>query len=665
MTDLLPGGTMALLYAVFVPFIVAFLMGVHRLWRRLKLGEVFVAVAQETRSGPNSALRRMVSYALLQRGVLNRPYGWIHATILWGFLGLLLGDLLLFADRYPLSGFGVRLLEGGVMIVFQDALDLFGLAFLVGVMLALIRRLVWKPKHLRGSTEATLILLGLLFIGVSGFVVEGLRITLQPEALGLLPGGRLLGVLFANTGVTHQAVLTIYPIVWWAHAVAAFAFIAALPYTQLVHVMASSFHITASSSAPLGALSTPFDLKEVIATGSFDVKVGAGQFRDFDARDRLALLACTECGRCEEVCPAHASGSALSPTGLLRRLKPFSKDSASEAKDVFDGGVTHQEVWACTMCGACADQCPVLIRPVNHITQLRRELVVRNQVSRKGLTMLDNLSRALNPYGLPHADRNHLAGDLGVQTLRENADVELLYWIGCAATYDQRSREVSRAMARILKKAGVRFGILGAEERCSGDPARRLGEEGKFQELAFQNLETFDRYKVRKILTHCAHCYNTFKNEYPRFGGQFEVVHHAAFVRDLLSSRRIRLAHGVKDTVAVHDACYVGRMNGEIHAPRQILSAIDGLRREEMPRNRENSFCCGAGGARYWYESDVLSQERIGAIRVREANECGAETLVSECPFCLRSLEDGLRAARLDDRMKVRDVVELVAEALG
>ncbi len=679
MSDLLPDGTTLQLYLLLLPFLGVFLVGVYRLWRRLGGAELAAEILPIGRSGgplrppptargAASRLRRLLDYGLLQSRVLERSRsGWIHAAILWGFLGLLLGDVVLFTDRFLLPPLGVRFLEGSTDVVFQATLEVFGIVFLAGLVGALARRLVWKPPHLGASREATLILLGLLFIGVSGFVVEGLRVGLQPGASGSgVFVGRAVGLALAGAGAADETSLLTYRVVWWVHALAAFGFIAALPYTRLAHLLASPLYLLAAPARPLGQLSTPFDLREVIESGNFDVKVGAGKVDDLCAADRLALVACTECGRCQQACPAHATGTALSPKGLLQDLKGMwnGSNGNARAQDVFDGAVSEQAVWACTMCGACARQCPVLIRPLDHIIQLRRELVARNRVVPKGAAMLGNLARTQNPYGLPHADRERLAGDLGVATLRENADVEFLYWIGCAATYDPRSRQIARSMVRILKGAGVPFGILGPEERCSGDPARRLGEEGKFQELALQNLETFERYKVARILTHCAHCYNTFKNEYTEFGGRFEVVHHTTLLRDLISSGRTRMVRPQAGTVTVHDACYLGRLNGEVGAPRQILSAIAGLHTAEMPQNRQNSFCCGAGGARYWYDSDISSRERISVTRVREAIGCGAQTVVSECPYCLRMFEDARVAGGLGDQLMFRDVAELVAEAL-
>jgi Fe-S oxidoreductase/nitrate reductase gamma subunit len=678
MNDLLPDGTAPLLYAVLVPFAAAFVAGVHRLWRRLGgTGLLAGLMKSDGRSGTDplrhrrltsdlgARLRRLLDHGILQRRVVRHRYaGSMHLLVFWGFVVLFVGDLFLLADRYFIRPLGGRLLEGRIDFVFQAALDVAGIAFVAGVLLVLFRRLVWRPPGFSTGAEAIAIAFGLLFIGISGFVIEALRLVLQPDpgTTGAFVGHALAGVLDASSG---DLLLATYRGVWWAHAIAAFAFIAALPYTRLAHMIASPIHVAMASTSPPGALPKPFDLRELMESGEFDVTVGAATIEDLGPRDRLSLIACTECARCEESCPATATGTALSPMRVLGRMRRLLRSHGNDgAGKFFDGAVSEQEVWACTMCGACARQCPVLIRPSEHVAQLRRALVARGRVGSKATTMLDNLARTGNPYGLPGVDREDLARDLGVSTLREAPDAEWLYWIGCAATYDPRARAVARATVRVLRAADVSFAILGGEERCTGDPARRIGEEGKFQEMALQNLETLDRHGVRRILTHCAHCFNTFKNEYTDLGGSFEVAHHAAFIRELIAAGRIRPTRSISESVTLHDACYLGRLNGETSAPREVLGAINEVRAVEMRRNRDESFCCGAGGARYWYDSEVSTETRMSLARIDEARSSGARVLVSECPYCLKMFEDGVASAGLENELRVRDLAELVAEAI-
>ncbi|MCI0530115.1 MAG: (Fe-S)-binding protein, partial [Nitrospira sp.] len=405
---------------------------------------------------------------------------------------------------------------------------------------------------------------------------------------------------------------------------------------------------------------TPFNLMKLIETGNFDVKVGAGKIEDLDWRQKLGLSACTNCGRCQEVCPAYATGTALSPRRFVQNLK-HELDTATgsgKMKNLFDGVVSENEVWSCTMCGACIQACPVLIHPPHYIIELRRELVSQNKLDKKKTELLSNLSGSFNPFGFPHADREPFVRQLGAPLLSENPNVEYLYWIGCAGVYDPRTREVVKAMVQILKRAGVSFAVLGGEEKCTGDPARRVGEEGRFQELAFQNLETFSRYNIRKIITHCPHCFNTLKNEYPELGGQFEVIHHSVFIYDLIRQGQIIVTGEILDKVTLHDSCYIGRFNGEYNAPRDILRSIHDIKLVEMPRTRENSFCCGAGGANYWYE--VPRETKISTVRAKEAKETDARLLAVECPYCLRMLGDAITVAGFEDTLKVKDLAEIV-----
>ena len=307
-----------------------------------------------------------------------------------------------------------------------------------------------------------------------------------------------------------------------------------------------------------------------------------------------------------------------------------------------------------------------MISPFEYILELRRSLTLEGKLDKKKTAMLTNLSRVFNPYGLSQAEREPFIQELlemGVKLLSEDPEAEYLYWIGCASYYDARSREIVRSMVKILKAAGVSFAILGDEEMCTGDPARRMGEEGRYQELALTNIETFRKYNVRKILVHCPHCFNTFKNEYPDLGGRYEVVHHTQLIGELLRSGRLKLRRRLSEKLTLHDSCYLGRINGVLDEPREIIkntSEQGGF--VEMRRNRLNSFCCGAGGANYWYE--VKRRDRESIIRLREAMETGAGTMVVECPYCMQMFADAARVAEAEERIKIRDIAEIVAEYL-
>lgn len=608
-----------------------------------------------------AALRRLVRHGLLQPRILaRREAGWPHLLMSWGFLGLFVGSLLLQLELHALAPWGLVEPRGVFYQTVQGMLDLFGAALVVGAALALDRRLRRPPPHLPGGREVQPLLWALLFLGASGFLLEGLRMLLEPRPAQVWAfGGQAVAALLAAVPWSRASALAVYDALYGIHAVVTFALLAAIPFTFLRHTLTAPFHLLLTPPRPRGALPTPFKLEELLASGSFDVKVGAATLGDFTWQERWALKACTDCGRCQDACPAYATGTALSPRALVRKL--YRAGDGNGTRELVPDVVSEDELWACTLCGACSEACPVLIRPLDYVVPMRRELVTRNRLGRRATEMLSHLTRASNPFGPPQAERAELARELGAPLLSDRPDADVLYWIGCAATYHPRARRVAMAMVRILEAAEVSYAILGGEERCSGDPARRLGEEGKFQELALANIATLERYGVRRVLTHCAHCFNTFTHEYPELGARFETTHHAHFLRELVASGRIAPRRELDARVCLHDACYLARMNGAAEAPRALLDALPGVARVEMAASREASFCCGAGGANYWYE--VPRRERMCEPRARQAVATGAAVVAVECPYCLSMLESS--TAALDGRLAVRDVAELVAEALG
>jgi Fe-S oxidoreductase len=397
----------------------------------------------------------------------------------------------------------------------------------------------------------------------------------------------------------------------------------------------------------------------MMESGSTDVPPNVRGAQDFAPLQKLALDACTNCGRCQDVCPAHASGRDLSPRLVVRDLAEQNAfESSGDALAL--GTVREAELWACTMCNACVSVCPVFIDQVDYITEFRRTLVAESRLDGKKKIFLENVGRSGNPFGLPQHERLDWLLKLGVPTIAENPGAEYLYWVGCQSSYDPRSREVTRAMVKLLKAANVSFAVLGDEEVCTGEPVRRMGEEGRFQELVMKNVETLKGHNVKKILVHCAHCFNTFKNEYPEFGGDFEVVHHTQLLSKLALEGKLPRA-SMAGSVTFHDPCNLGRINGVVEEPRQALRSLQGLDLREMRRTKEASFCCGGGGANVWYE--VQEKKKIGIIRVEEARATGAETLAVACPFCITMFEDATKALG-DERTKVLDMAEIMARSL-
>ncbi len=414
---------------------------------------------------------------------------------------------------------------------------------------------------------------------------------------------------------------------------------------------------------PLASVTTPFDLGDVVSgkTDASQIHVGVSRVSEFGTAQRLSFDSCVEIGACEAACPATAAGRPLSPRVLVRQVSLLSSLPQGGDADPFSL-VSEDELWSCTSCGACVSSCPVSVKHLDIIYDLRRDLVAKGKLDREKSAMLGNLAQNQNPYGFKNAIRGDWARDLGIDTLATNPRAEYLYWVGCVSSFDQRAQRIAKALAKILKKAGVSFAILGGEEMCVGDPARRLGEEGRYQELAYQNIERLDHYGVKKIIATCPHCFNALKNEYPEFGGKYDVVYHTQLISDLIRERKVMIpAEKVqKISVTLHDACYASRYNNVFDEPRQVLDAsVADVR--EMGRRKEKTFCCGAGGSNYWY--NVPQQRTISGIRTEEAMKTGAKEIATECPFCLSMLDDSTRV--MNAGMEVKDVAEIVAECLA
>ena len=648
------------LYATFLVSGSVLLYGVYRHLRRFGIGlfDVLKVVLKDLRV----KLSRFVKFGLGQRRVLQDPGGGLmHGSLFYGFLVLLAYTTIIFIQDDVLPLFtSFTFLQGNAYLTLELLGDAFGIAYVFGLAVAVYRRFVKKLDKLETVLDDYFVVGMLIWIGISGFFVEALRLVIQPVAWADFSpvGDALSGVIGSIPGLVSNAP-TLYQGFWWAHMFSVMLLIAAVPYTKLIHVFTSGANVALAPVKSMGKLSTPFNLQQMMTSGSTEVPPNVRGAQDFLPLQKLALEACTNCGRCQEVCPAHASGRDLSPRLVVRDLA--NQNATHHSGDAFVlGTVREPELWACTMCNACVSVCPVFIDQVDYITEFRRTLVAESKLDGRKKTFLENVGRSGNPFGLPQHDRMNWLLELGVPTVAENPEAEYLYWVGCQSSYDPRSREVARAMVRLLKAAKVSFAVLGNEEVCTGEPVRRMGEEGRFQELVIKNVETLKGHNVKKIVVHCAHCFNTFKNEYPEFGGEFEVIHHSQLLSKLVLEGKLpKMA--MAGSVTFHDPCNLGRINGVIEEPRQALRSLQGLDLREMGRTKEASFCCGGGGANVWYE--VNEKKKIGIIRVEEARATGAETLAVACPFCITMFEDATKALG-DDRMKVLDMAELMAKSL-
>ena len=429
-----------------------------------------------------------------------------------------------------------------------------------------------------------------------------------------------------------------------------------------VYYARPSVNLVGNFDKPLAAMKTPFNLADVMS-GKIDasqIAMGVGKVSDFETAHRLTFDSCVEIGACEAACPATAAGRPLSPRVLVRKVSLLARGPDGGGADPL-ATVGEDELWSCTSCGACVSSCPVSVKHLDVIYELRRYLVAKGKLDKEKSARLESLGQNQNPYGVKNSTRGDWARGLEVETLASNPKAEYLYWVGCVSSFDQRAQRIARALTKILKQAGVSFAILGNEEMCVGDPARRLGEEGRYQELAFQNIEKLNSYGVKKIIATCPHCFNALKNEYPQFGGNYEVLYHTQLISDLIRSGKVKVPADKirKISVTLHDACYASRYNNVFDEPREILEAsVSDIR--EMGRRKEKTFCCGAGGSNYWYK--VPQQRSIAAIRTEEAKSTGAEAIATESPFCLSMFDDTTKV--MNTGMNVKDVAELVAECL-
>jgi Fe-S oxidoreductase/nitrate reductase gamma subunit len=601
----------------------------------------------------------VVKHVLGQARTLSQAYpGVMHAVMFWGFLALFTGTVLATIDwDITLPLFGYKLLQGDFYLAYELILDLFGLFFVVGLGMAVYRRFIVRPHQIDPTPRFVWALTLLLVINVTGFIMEACRLAAtQPWWAPWSPVGYALGQGMLALGMTDGALRATHLGVWLFHAVISLLFVATLPYSYFVHLVLTPLNIFFAKLGPRGAIAPILDLEAAAEKGA----LGISRLEEFSWKRRLDFEACVECGRCQAACPAYLSGTPLSPKQIVVKLKRHLQGALPGP--IHGELIKAEELWACTTCMACVQECPAFIDIVDTIIDLRRFLALsEGALPSTAPQSLQNIERAGNPWGLPGSERLAWAEGLDVPTLQEGVAVEYLYWVGCSASYDKRNQGIARAVVRILARAGVSYAVM-AEERCHAEVGRRLGEEYLYQTLAAVNVEAMKQYRFKKVITHCPHCFNTIRNEYPQFGGDFEVVHHSQVIQELIASGRIKPAKSLSATVAFHDSCYLGRYNDIFEAPREVARAVPGLRLVELPRNRERGLCCGGGGGHMWME--VQAKKRVNIIRVEEALQAKVDTVAVGCPFCLAMVDLGRKVVGAEGTLAVKDVSELVAESL-
>ncbi len=575
--------------------------------------------------------------------------------------------------------FSLHFLRGPYYLFFSFYGDLFGLVGLVGVGMALYRRYIDNLHriHWDERLEDHLIIWGLGLILLTGFAVESLRITVDE----LVQHPDWARWSFVSFGVAHflalfefeePQLLSAHVWMWWGHLVLAMGWLGLIVFTKLDHMF------FAPINAFLLRTDSPGRLTKIENIEEREV-FGVGQIQDFTWKQLFELDACVSCGRCTAVCPANIAGQPLSPMHLIQDLKlhladvgPAIQHAGHEGHDVravsplaMVGEVIKDEtLWACRTCGACVQECPVLIEHVPTIVDMRRYLVMDEaRVPATAQAALENLEQRGHPWRGATLTRTSWMEGLGEVPIFDGSQ-EYLYWVGCAGSLVERNLPVTQSVFRLLREAGASFGVLGQEETCSGDPARRLGNEYLYQILAGQLVETFKAKNVQRVITNCPHCFNTFKNEYPQFGGRFEVLHHTEFLAKSLQQGDLKPQYPIAEQVTYHDSCYLGRMNGVYEAPRQIIEFLPGAKVTEMQRSMSRGLCCGAGGGNMWLEE--VGARRVNHVRAEEAMQTGAQSVISNCPFCIQMFEDGIPAVQPQEegRMRVFDVAELLDRAV-
>lgn len=654
---LLPPETSLIMYFILIPFTIVFLHGLYRRFRVYGF-EALRSLSQNFRNWFN----RSVEYAILQRRVTQEKIaGIMHLTVSYGILLLFIGTLLVFIDSDLLEPFNRKLLQGAFYLVFESILEIAGLLLILGIIIQLIRRYI-GVKRLKPRLEYYIYLWGLLFIGISGFLLEAIRITVTQISWSNYSFlGNIISILIASSNMPLEILKNLYIVLWWSHAISAFGLVAALPYTSLRHTFLSPIYTGLTYYAPRfpQIAKTPFKLSEMDISSIEEFKIGFRKINDLDWLQKMGLDACTDCGRCEAVCPAYSSGTYLSPRNLVQKLtKIMWKHKQDMDRDLIESkDLSYDEVYACTTCGGCIEKCPVMISPLEYIIEARRAFVLEGKMEKKVIETLNNLSRVENPYGLSKAEKEAFVRELrslGAKTIDEHPNPEYIYWIGCLAAYDPRARNIAKKVVEILNDAGVDFAILGTLEKCTGEPARRMGEEGLFQELAYKNIETMKKVGAKKIIVHCPHCYQMFKNEYREFGLEVEVIHHSTVLRKLTAEGKIKPRINNDVIITFHDSCYIARFNNIVEEPRELLKNLEF---KEMENSRKDTFCCGAGGGNYW--SEVRRVKRESLQRLEEALKIDAEAIIVECPYCLVMLEDAVRVMGLEGKIKILDLSEI------
>jgi Fe-S oxidoreductase/nitrate reductase gamma subunit len=652
---------------IFIASMGFFLVNLRRILSYILLGQ------KENRfDNPTKRFFNVLKIAFGQSRLLRDPIaGIIHFLIFWGFVLFLFAVIESIIQGFY-SPFTLEFL-GPIFSLITIIQDIFGIFVVAAVLSALYRRFIQKVARLdvgkEGNIDAAIILALILGVVLSMFGQNISHIVNNNFQLGeyeVRPISSFLSGIFYSDSNSSSRVF--YEIFWWSHILFIFVFMNFLPYSKHFHVVSSIPNVYFSKIGK-----EKYSLKKINLEDENIAQYGAADFEHLSWKQLLDGFACTECGRCTSVCPAANTGKALSPRKIIVDIRRRTEDKAPLViqgvqenslltKTLVHDYITDEELWACTTCNACVYECPVTIEHVDSIVDMRRNLVLMESNFPPELNaVFKNIETNFTPWAFNPQDRANWAEGMGVKTMAEDPNGEYLFWVGCAGSFDARYQKVTKSIAKLMQIANIEFRILGTEEKCNGDTARRLGNEYLAQLLIQANIETLNNYGVKKIVTGCPHCYNSLKNEFPQFGGNFEVIHHSELISNLVNEGKIKLkSKEVKSKITFHDSCYLGRYNDIYDDPRDPLKKIKGVQLVEMERNRDKGFCCGAGGGRMFLEETEGS--RININRTEEALKTNADTIASACPFCMTMMSDGLKSLEKSEKVLVKDIAEIVLE---
>jgi Fe-S oxidoreductase len=641
-----------------------------------KFYDVYRAIARGKPDARFDNLRqriwRAIWIVLTQQSVIKkRPIvSFLHALIFYGFVFYFLVNLV-----DVLEGFlGVRA-SGGAWSLFNLAADLLTAGVLTGIIGMVLRRWFVRPKDfdfpanvpVQPEVEAGIFRDSSV---VAGFIIFHVGCRLFFKASQLAPEGgdafQPIGSFLAAwfSGTDHGTLAILNHFFWWGALGSILLFIPYFPRSKHIHIFLAPIKLALKKNQPGVLQPMDFEKEEVF---------GAAKLEDFTWPRLLDSYACIMCNRCQDVCPATNTGKALSPAAILineryelNKIFPAFSAGQESPRPLLDFALNAEATWACTTCNACIEVCPVGNEQMLHIIDVRRERVLAAAEFPKGLqNTFNHMERAGNPFGMPAGERLVWAKGLpfAVPTLEERPDPQVLYWVGCAAAFDPRAQKIARSMAELLHSAGLEWAVLGNDEKCTGDTARRTGNEYLFAQLAEENIAVLNEIKPKTIITTCPHCFHTIANEYPQFGGNYVVKHHTEFIDELIRAGKLKLSAEANGSVTFHDPCYLGRHNGIFDQPRALIQST-GAKLTEPKRHRSNSFCCGAGGGQFWKEEEK-GTERVGTNRYRELKQTGAKTVATGCPFCMRMITEETAKEEPETAMEVLDVAEIVAKSLA